>query len=142
LNRNRGKLYENVFGAQLISNHLKSTQPERQYTILIDRVVFQIELPNGCIAKRRADVYIPETRTMVEIKSGRIGLTKHIKKQIYKDMILLKNKEIDSCFWFLFYGATSGVIKRLENGLIDYFDFEFGFTDDTSNNENITIIRV
>jgi hypothetical protein len=129
LNASRGKLYERVFGEHLIRSHLNETYPGQSFTIEVDTRVFPVQFQDGRVLKRRADIYVPELGATVEIKSGRVSFDKHTRAEIEKDGVLLSNGTIQSCTWFLYYGATRRVLRELERQGIDYFDFEFGFDE-------------
>ena len=117
-NKKRGQIYEICFGYMFLAYFLKS----KNYTYIVDNKVFEVMI-DGKKLKRRIDIYIPENKIAIEIKSGRIIKKKDIVLQILKDKELLRNKKINKCYWFLFRGASKSVLDILDKSQIEYLVF-------------------
>jgi hypothetical protein len=125
LNRSRGKGYEEGLGNWVVRNALSRNYPNQVFDCEIDRHVFQIEDAQGQIVTRRADIFIRDLLIIVEIKSGRICLDKHIRSQIEKDKYLLARNIVKDVYWILFRGASASVLDHLDSANIAFLDFSY-----------------
>lgn len=142
LNQQRGKLYEKVFGESLIQKYLSELYPGQSFTLERDKKVFVLKDKRGKVRRRRPDIYVKELDIVFEIKSGRVFFTREgTQPQIEMDRLLLEQKKIKRCMWFLFYGASANTLRALDNNGIEYFDFEFAFSEPDDQVEK-KIIRV
>ena len=70
-------------------------------------------------------MFLEPTKTAIEVKSGRVYLSSHIRKEIQKDTLLLQENRVKEYWWMLFYGASQSVINSLENSGIKIIDMGF-----------------
>ena len=131
-NRARGKTFENM-GLVLVEYYLRNIENYSwPINIIADKTIFESVDSKGRQSKRRYDLYLPDFKLGVEIKSGRISYQSSIKDQIYKDQYLLKKKLVSDVWWFLFYGASQKVLAELLARKINFIDLGFNdFEDET-----------
>lgn len=125
LNRSRGKGYEVGLGNWVVQDALRKNYPDQTFDCEIDRRVFQIEDTQGQVIARRADIFVPDLMVIVEIKSGRMCLNKHIRSQIAKDKYLLQRNIVKEVYWILFGGASASVLDHLDAANINFLDFSY-----------------
>lgn len=130
-NRARGEMFE-LMAETLIHNVFGQKAFIKQKTYVT---------PHG---KRVIDLYEAESRVAIEVKSGHVRLSRHIKKQIDLDFYIMKNEaEVENIVWMCFRGATKSVINILKSKGIQYCDIEYDKIDDSNeSNTEKTIIRV
>ena len=118
-NRTRGRVFE-VMGEVMTSStlgdriELTDWSPDKQK---------RFETPFG---QRRADLYYPTAKLMVEIKSGYITCNRDIRTQIVKDRWIKDNDpDVNDVAWILFRGASRSTIALLDDSCIEWFDIEY-----------------
>jgi hypothetical protein len=122
-NRTRGKVFE-MMGKILVASHFER-QGKNGVEIVSDTATFLSVDSRGRKAKRRFDLYVPEMKVGVEIKSGRVHFNRFTRDQIHKDGYLLKREVVAEIWWFLFYGASKRVLEELDKHSISYGDLAF-----------------
>ncbi len=118
-NRIRGQVFE-VMGEVITSDtlgtriDLTNGPPDKQK---------RFETPFG---QRRADLYYPTAKLMVEVKSGYVTCNREVRKQIAKDQWIKENdSDVNDVAWILFRGATRNTISLLDHNCIEWFDIEY-----------------
>ena len=112
-NRTRGPLFE-LMAEVILAKIYKFENYDRQ-------AVF--ETPYG---KRRIDLYIPDQKLAIEVKSGYARSRKFVRTQIKKDHYVLRNNpEVEKIVWICFRGATKPLISYLKKHDIEYYDLEY-----------------
>lgn len=119
-NRHRGKLFE-MMGKILVRSYFER-QGRKGVEIVSDRVTFLSADASGRKARRRFDLYLPETKVGIEIKSGRVRFNRFTRDQIYKDSHLIRQGIVTEIWWFLFYGASKRVLEELDRHGISHAD--------------------
>ncbi len=119
INSARGEIYEEMAIA-VISNVYKYEFKEKNISAVKQK---RFNLQNK--KSRILDIWLKPIDTAIEVKSGRVYLSSHIKKEIEKDALLLKNRTINEYWWMLFYGASQSVIDKLQSSGIKFIDMGF-----------------
>ncbi len=128
MNSSRGEYYESLLAQNLLRSMLSNEHPDRSFSFIVDRKVFRVRNAHGEPMSRRADIWVPEAGLMVEVKSGRVSLNHHVRRQIELDRTLLDLGEARACWWFLFYGASSRTLDALDDHSLLFWDLGFGIT--------------
>jgi hypothetical protein len=128
MNSSRGEYYERLLAQNLLRSMLSNEHPGRSFSFVVDRKVFRVGNPHGAPMSRRADIWVPEAGLMVEVKSGRVSLDHHVRRQIELDRTLLDRGEARACWWFLFYGASPRTLDALDDHSLLFWDLGFGIT--------------
>ncbi|MBF0378024.1 MAG: hypothetical protein HQK72_11150 [Desulfamplus sp.] len=140
-NMSRGMLWEKVYLDYIVSQ-IEQSNPSEKTEIQLDRKIFDTFV-DGKALKKRADIYIPKIRIIVEIKSGRITYGKSTRNQIEKDAYLLQNRIIERSIWFLNYGASKRVLLDLDKYGIEFSDMGFNdFEDDGEIHEEKPLSKI
>ena len=124
MNSARGEIYEQMALAVLLKVY-KDEFKEKNIKV-IKQKRFKVEDNKA----RIIDIWLEPINTAIEVKSGRVFLSSHIRKEIEKDAILIKKGLVKEYWWMLFYGASQSVIKSLENNGIKIIDMGFKKNDD------------
>lgn len=129
-NSARGQIYETTFGQTFVRELLEKRFPGEAIQYDYDRL--RVGVPQEGNKFRRYDILAEAkgVRIGVEIKSGRVSLTSFIRRQIEKDRALLKHGAVGECYWLLYRGASKGVLHRLDDAGIAYFDLAFDVEDE------------
>jgi hypothetical protein len=129
LNQRRGRQYKTSLGSWVVGECIRRLYPTLAIQLEIDRRVFKIALPDGRQVKRRADIFILELATIIEVKSGRICLSAAVSAQIERDRLLLNRRQVRHVEWILFGGASVSVLDRLDHANIGFLDLSFDQRD-------------
>ncbi len=98
MNSARGKIYENM-ALKIILDTKKEEFKEKKIKVLTQKR-FKISSKKA----RIIDIFLDPIKTAIEVKSGRVYLSSHIREEIKKDSIIIKNGEVKEYWWMLFYG--------------------------------------
>jgi hypothetical protein len=120
-NRTTGRMYEKSLAAIVMKRVLELSQDMPTLDMIHDREVRHVE-HHGATATRRLDLYFPQLNFAVEVKSGRVHLSRDVRRQIDIDNQLVREGQLTGCLWFLVYGASPAVLDHLDASQIELWD--------------------
>jgi hypothetical protein len=130
-NRTRGPLFE-LMAESIIGKVFEISEFDRQKVF---------KTPFG---DRKIDLFVPDKKIAIEVKSGYARSTAFTRKQVKKDRHIIEHQdEVDRVIWFCFRGATSPLIRYMASNSIEYCDIEYdSFGEQISEAEKKVVIRV
>lgn len=129
-NRNRGPLFELMTEA-IIERVFGINEFDRQ-------AVFKT--PFG---DRRIDLFIPDNKIAIEVKSGYARSTAFTRNQIMKDNYLIQHTaEVERVVWFCFRGATNPLMKFLSTNGVEFCDIGYDTFEEQMLEAEKIVIRV
>lgn len=136
-NRTRGPLFE-LMAETIIGKVFKINDFDR-------KKIFKTPLGD-----RRIDLFVPDEKIAIEVKSGYARSTVFTRKQVNKDryiihytlFIIQHEAEVERVVWFCFRGATNPLKKILNHNGIEYCDIEYDIFGEQVSEAEKVVIRV